>query len=57
MVFQHKFIEATDVEFTCQLSGCNRKYMLKVIPKLFIYPKYCEEHRSEFKRAFFLLSA
>ncbi len=53
-IFTHKFYEVTDVEFTCQLPGCNQKYVIRVFPKQHIYPKYCPEHRNEFKRDSFL---
>jgi hypothetical protein len=52
--FDHNFNEVTNVEFTCQISGCNRKYIVKVFPKQSVYPKYCEDHRNEFKRNNFI---
>jgi hypothetical protein len=54
MIFKHRFSETTIVEFPCALKGCSRKFMLKIYPKLTVYPKYCEEHRVEFKRNRFL---
>lgn len=53
-VFNHKFHEVTDVEFACQVPGCNRRYIIHVFPKQYVYPKYCEEHRNEFKRESFI---
>lgn len=53
-IFNHKFHEVTDVEFACQLPGCGRKYKIRVFPKQYVYPKYCEEHRNEFRRESFL---
>ncbi len=52
-VFTHKFHEVTDIEFTCQLPGCGRRYKISVFPKQYVYPKFCEEHRNEFKRESF----
>jgi len=52
--FVHKFTEVTNVEFVCQLPGCNRHFTVKTYPKQTTYPKFCEEHRSEFKRINFM---
>jgi len=53
-VFHHKFIVPTDIEFHCALKGCNKPFIVKVYPKQTVYPKYCEEHKVEFKRIQFL---
>ncbi len=50
MIFKHNYTEVMDVEFNCQLPGCTTKYFVKVFPKQYIYPKYCLEHRNEFRR-------
>jgi len=52
--FNHSFTSTTDVEFTCQVPGCIKRFTVKVHPRQFTYPKYCEEHRSEFKRNDFM---
>ena len=52
-VFKHKFYNTADVEFTCHLKGCKTKFMVKIFPKQYIYPKYCPEHRTEHRRIFF----
>ena len=49
-VFQHDFHEPKDIEFNCQLPGCIDKFMVKVFPKQYVYPKFCDKHRSQFKR-------
>ena len=49
-VFMHTFKDTTKAEFTCALDGCHRKFALDIFPRQYIYPKYCEEHRNEFKR-------
>lgn len=53
-VFKHNFNETTQVEFTCHLEGCEKKFIINVLPKQTVYPKYCEEHRNDFKRELFL---
>jgi hypothetical protein len=55
-VYKHKFSEVTNIVFTCQLKGCNRPFSVKVYPKQYIYSKFCEEHRSEYKRINFMRS-
>lgn len=54
MRFDHNYIDTVDVEFNCSLPGCDKKYSVKVYPGIFVYSKYCEEHRNEFKRKQFL---
>ncbi|MFP4522022.1 MAG: hypothetical protein ACLFQK_07750 [Fibrobacterota bacterium] len=53
MLFRHTFNDTTRIEFTCSLPGCRKTYACDVIPRQKVYPKYCEEHRSEFKREIF----
>jgi hypothetical protein len=50
MVFKHNFSEVVDVQFKCQVPGCLRTYTIKIFPKQNIYPKFCEEHRNDFRR-------
>lgn len=53
-ILKHNF--TTDVEqiTTCHLLGCCQNFSLTLIPNQLLYPKYCEEHRSEFRRQNFL---
>lgn len=50
---KHKFTESTDTIRTCALEGCEREYKLRLIPNQEVYPKYCPEHRNEWKREIF----
>ena len=43
MVFMHDFKEVILIEFCCQ--ACNVTYRCKVLPKQYVYPKFCEKHR------------
>ncbi|HLP42581.1 MAG TPA: hypothetical protein VK465_13815 [Fibrobacteria bacterium] len=38
----------------CSLPGCCRDYTFTLYPDHTIYPMYCELHRTEFKRRYFL---
>lgn len=49
-IINHKFKESVQTEFTCKFEGCEEKIQIKLIPKIFIYPKYCEKHRTPYKR-------
>jgi len=39
---------------TCALEGCGCQFEIKIFPQQKIYPKYCEEHRSSFRRELFI---
>jgi hypothetical protein len=43
-----------DLDLVCSLDGCGKVYTVKILPGLFIYPKYCELHRNEHKRKMFI---
>ena len=47
---EHKFTEVVTQTHTCQLEGCNKEFEIKVFPRQTVYPKYCEDHRNEFRR-------
>ena len=49
-IFLHNFVESADIVFTCALEGCLEEFEIRVIPKINIYPKYCENHRSQYRR-------
>ena len=50
----HKNPRCEIVEIECGLEGCGEKFKLMLIPNVLVYPKYCEEHRSEHKRKMFV---
>ena len=52
-VFNHRFNDVVNLEFLCQLDGCHKRFKVKVYPKIFVYPKYCEKHRNEYRRVSF----
>ena len=43
-----------DLTFKCCLEGCDEKFTIKVFPKQTVYPRFCMEHRNDFKRENFL---
>lgn len=38
----------------CLLDGCNNEFEIILLPRVYTYPKYCPEHRNEYKRKLFL---
>jgi hypothetical protein len=34
----------------CDLEGCTHQFEVKIYPRQYIYPKYCPEHRNEYRR-------
>ena len=49
-VFNHSFSEVMDIEFKCPVKGCGKLFVVRVFPKQFIYPKFCDDHRTLYKR-------
>lgn len=47
---QHDFIEVVEENWICELEGCGKEYVVKIFPKQYVYPRFCEEHRNEFRR-------
>ena len=54
IVIEHNELYATPIKRTCGLDGCENEYEIVLIPRLFEYTNFCEEHRNEFKRDMFL---
>ena len=54
MVFAHTFHQATDTEFECALEGCEHHFDVTLYPGQQVYPKFCEKHRSEYQRDYFM---
>jgi hypothetical protein len=50
LVFRHNYTDPVDVRFRCSLENCEELFPVKIFPKQFIYPRFCMEHRNDFKR-------
>lgn len=55
MVIRHNYTEVLEVDFKCTLEGCDAQFPIKLFPKQFVYPRFCEAHRNDFKRKHFLM--
>lgn len=53
-IILHNYRKAVDKTCDCQLLGCRQEFPVTLIPNQVLYPKFCEEHRSEFRRENFL---
>jgi hypothetical protein len=52
--YRHENTSITTVTFVCIL--CGKKFDIVVYPNIYIYPKYCEDHRNLYKRTLWLKS-
>ena len=34
----------------CVLEACDHQFEVKIYPRQYVYPKYCPEHRNEYRR-------
>jgi len=50
---KHNFNNPICIKMPCQLDGCNKEFEVQIFPSIYVYPKYCKEHRNEFKRKMF----
>jgi len=49
-IIKHDFNDSVKMVLPCQLEGCQEEFTVVVYPKIFVYPKFCKEHRNEFRR-------
>lgn len=50
MYLKHSYNSSVEVKFKCCLDGCDNVYSIKLFPKQYVYPRFCLEHRNDFKR-------
>jgi hypothetical protein len=48
---KHSYTEVISMSMDCNLEGCSHEFDVKIFPRQFVYPKYCTEHRNEYRRA------
>jgi hypothetical protein len=53
-LLKHKYTESTILRMKCAIDGCNNEFEIKVYPNLFVFPKYCPDHRNPYRRELFL---
>lgn len=52
--YRHENTSIITIVFLCAL--CGQKFEIRVYPNIYIYPKYCEDHRNLHKRTLWLKS-
>jgi len=52
-LLKHNFGYCHSRKACCALEGCGQPFEFILIPGQIIYPKYCEEHRSTYRRELF----
>ena len=53
-ILLHNFQAEVAKKCRCALQGCERAFGITLIPNQVLYPKFCVEHRNEFRREFHL---
>jgi len=53
-ILLHNYRAEVAKKCRCLLDGCARAFEITLIPNQVLYPKFCEDHRSEFRREFHL---
>ena len=49
-ILLHNYRAEAIKDCRCPLEGCDRSFSIILIPNQTLYPKYCNAHRSEFRR-------
>lgn len=53
ITFKHNYTDAVQLRFICCLEGCQNQYLISIHPKQYIYPRFCFEHRNDYRREHF----
>jgi hypothetical protein len=53
-IIDHSYNNSQLLNLKCELEGCNKEFKIVLIPNTKVYPKYCPEHRNEYKRNLYL---
>lgn len=53
-IMLHNYNESVERTCECRLMGCPQTFGITLIPNQVLYPKYCPDHRSEYRRLNFL---
>ena len=48
--YKHNYTEVVTMVLSCALGSLRQSVRGKVYPRQYIYPKYCPDHRNEYKR-------
>ena len=51
---KHSYIDAQTLKLVCDVPECCNEFEIKIIKGVYVYPKYCPEHRNEHRRNMFI---
>lgn len=51
-IIRHSFFKGQRIIYNCQC--CGEPFEFVLLPRVYVYPKYCKEHRNEFRRKLYL---
>jgi hypothetical protein len=46
----HRYTTVVEQTMTCALEQCENQFSIKIFPRQYIYPKFCPDHRNEYRR-------
>ena len=47
---QHRYTTVVEQTMICALEQCENQFAIKIFPRQYIYPKFCPDHRNEYRR-------
>ena len=50
---KHNYSVPTKVNIECGLEGCCNTFDITLLPRTYVYPKFCQEHVNSYKRELF----
>jgi hypothetical protein len=53
-LIEHDYITPVVLDLKCALEDCNNHFEIILLPRVNVYPQYCEAHRNVYKRTFFV---
>jgi hypothetical protein len=53
-IIRHEELYCKTIMLKCSIENCFSHFNITLIPGVYVYPKYCPDHRSEHKRELFL---
>jgi hypothetical protein len=51
LLIPHNYLGAVDREILCGHSGCQNKFMVRLVPGQLVYPRWCPFHRTPHRRS------
>jgi hypothetical protein len=50
----HDYVSPELVQMKCALDGCENSFNISILPRVYVYPRYCGDHRNAYKRSIYL---